>query len=250
MIKTALIKRGGAYPTTQWSEVARISGADSRAALGALNDLVKKYYEPLRAHLVFKFQVTEDQANDWLQGFLLTKVLLDNLLAHAAEAKGRFRTFLLNSLDNYVFDELRRSNRQCRKPQGGFARIEELGPGDRGELAGQTEDRFAANWARAVIEQVVARMRAECRRTHQARRWEVFRVRVLDPILEGVPLMPYDELVSRFGFQSPAEASNVLITAKRMFHRILRQVVGEYAGDGADVEAEIKELKAILARTS
>jgi hypothetical protein len=47
---------------------------------------------------------------------------------------------------------------------------------------------------------------------------------------------------------SPEQASNVLITAKRMFARALRSVVAKYA-DAGDVETEIRDLKSILARS-
>ena len=60
--------------------------------------------------------------------------------------------------------------------------------------------------------------------------------------------MPYEELVAKFGLRSPSEASNLLITAKRMFARVLREVVRETVADEAEVETEIMELKRILSR--
>lgn len=246
-MKTTLNEPARIYPTTFWSEVNRAGGSDSETSLTALEDLLQKYYQPLRCHLAFKFSVSDDQAAEWLQGFLHKKVMLDKLLSHASEARGRFRTFLLNSLDNFVFDELRKANRQRRNPSGGFASIEELAPDEQATLVKQADDRFAAGWASAVVEQTEDRMRVECERDGQLPRWGVFKARVLDPMLDGVEPMPYEELISRFGFRSPAEASNVLITAKRMFHRVLRQVVSEYAGEQADVEAEIRDLRIVLA---
>ena len=69
---------------------------------------------------------------------------------------------------------------------------------------------------------------------------------VLDPALDGSEPEPYDRLIKRFGFASPAVASNALVTAKRMFERNLRAVVGEYAGDNSDVDREIAELRAAV----
>ncbi len=60
--------------------------------------------------------------------------------------------------------------------------------------------------------------------------------------------MPYDKLVARFGLRSPSEASNLLITAKRMFARALHEIVRETVSDDQDVEPEIRELKRILAK--
>ena len=43
-------------------------------------------------------------------------------------------------------------------------------------------------------------------------------------------------------------ASNVLITAKRTFVRVLRGLVGEYEQDETQIDAEIADLQKVLAR--
>jgi hypothetical protein len=52
----------------------------------------------------------------------------------------------------------------------------------------------------------------------------------------------YDELLNEFGFDSPAQASNALITVKRHFQRVLRQVVAEYADSEEQITEEIADL--------
>ena len=52
----------------------------------------------------------------------------------------------------------------------------------------------------------------------------------------------------QYGFRSPAQAANVLITAKRMFARFVRAVIAEYMEEDGNVETEITELKRILAQ--
>ena len=69
----------------------------------------------------------------------------------------------------------------------------------------------------------------------------------LDPALDDAPPEPYERVIERFKFASPAAASNALVTAKRMFERNLRSVVGEYAADDAEIEAELAELRAVVA---
>ena len=67
-------------------------------------------------------------------------------------------------------------------------------------------------------------------------------MRILLPIMEGAEPAAYADLVRQYGFQSPAQASNVLISAKRMFARLLREVISEYAFSEEEVESEIQEL--------
>ena len=105
-------------------------------------------------------------------------------------------------------------------------------------------------WARSVISEALRQMQAECESSGRTDLWGVFQCRVVGPILEGAPPVDYRELVERFGFQSPTQASNALTTAKRMYARALRSAVGEYARDEHEIESEIEELKGILARCS
>ena len=110
-------------------------------------------------------------------------------------------------------------------------------------------DPFVEGWAQTVVDETLRRLEAECQANGSVARWEVFRLRELGPKLDGVAPPPYEELVGRLGFRSPAEASNALITAKRAFARLFREVVSEYTGAGADVEEEIRELRLELNRS-
>jgi DNA-directed RNA polymerase specialized sigma24 family protein len=222
-----------------WTAV-ETAGCDSEEGRIALEGLVKVYSRPLLNHLVAKFQASEDDAEDWLQDFLKDKIIVGDLLGKAERGRGKFRTFLLYALDNFVIDKLRHDRRQVRSPEGGWVALEDE------ELPEEQPcgDREAEDWALSVIDQAVSRMREACQREGQAGRWAVFKGRILDPILEGASPTPYEELVKGLTFKSPAEASNVMMTGKRMFKRTLREVVGEYAPD--DVEAEIGELRRIL----
>jgi hypothetical protein len=236
----------GFYPTTIWSEVDRTRSCDSQLAVDALGNLLERYSRPLKVHLGFKFQVDEERAADWLQEFIARKVLLGELLSKASRDRGRFRTFLLNALDNFVVSELRKEQTQKRQPQNGMVSLENLPPREQAGLAAHSTNAFTLEWARAVLAETLARMGADCRTKSCLERWEVFKARLLDPALDGAQAPPYEDLVRRFSFRSPAEASNALITARRQFARLLRQAVAEYAGAGADVEAELRELMRAL----
>lgn len=240
------INEGATYPTTIWSEVRKAACTDSKDAIAVLGSLLQKYLTALQAHIEFKFNASREQAADWLQDFVCEKVLLGDLLKKASRDRGRFRTFLLNSLDNFVLSELRRARAQRRQPPGGLGYLEDSCleiPGDSGKAV---MERFNAAWAREMFGHVLGRMRAESEAKGCVARWEVFKACLLDPLLEGTRKPSYAELVDRLGFQSPAEAANALVTAKRQFDRLLRQVVGEYVGEGEEVENEIRELKQAL----
>ena len=54
---------------------------------------------------------------------------------------------------------------------------------------------------------------------------------------------PYDVLVAQLDLASPSQASNLLITAKRMFVRHLHRVIAETVDTPANVEDELRELQ-------
>ena len=111
-------------------------------------------------------------------------------------------------------------------------------------------DAFDVAWARRVIEQALAGMRGECEGAGRGDLWAIFEGRILAPTLDGADPVPYDELVSRYGLQSPKQAANAVVTARRMFVRYLREVVAQYVARPEDVDGEIAELQQILARNS
>jgi hypothetical protein len=76
----------------------------------------------------------------------------------------------------------------------------------------------------------------------------LFEARVLWPALHGSPPVAYGDLVERMKLTSPAQASNLLVTAKRMFAHCLRQIVSEYEFDDALIDQEIADLKRALSR--
>jgi len=97
------------------------------------------------------------------------------------------------------------------------------------------------------------RMEADCKTPgkDQPRReqiWEIFRIRLYEPIFNGAPQMPYDELVERFGLKSPTDASNTLLSGKRIFKAHLEKVIREYAGQDAAAALELQELEGFLQR--
>lgn len=226
------------FPTTQWSQIAR-AGRDSQEAREALSGLLQRYLPALKAHLVIQLKIDRDRADDLLQGFISDKVLQKGLLAKADRERGRFRHFLRTALRNYAIDQIRGHAHPHPQP---------LSP-DSTPVSEEPADTFDVAWAREVIAETLRRIEAECQAAGRADIWQVFQCRVLHPILEGADPLPYDRLVEQFGLKSPTQAMNLLITAKRTFARVLRALVQEYAGEGAEIEAEIADLRKILENT-
>src|SRR5262249_47962005 len=88
-------------PTTQWANVRRAGAEASPGQRLALDELLRRYWPALVAHLVYKKKMPRDRAEDVVQSFVQEKVLQRNLVQLADPGKGRFRTFLLTALDRF-----------------------------------------------------------------------------------------------------------------------------------------------------
>jgi hypothetical protein len=234
------------FPTTHWSLVGR---AADPAALDserrdALARVLASYLGPLRYYLGSVRRLGDDRAEDLLQSFLADKVLARDLLSRAAADRGRFRSFLVAALDNFVSNEFRAAAAAKRAPRG---RVPFDAAVHADAHAAEDPDGFDLRWAREVLAQALEAMRAECRAGGRDDLWRVFDARVVRPTLHGEDPLPYPALVAELGFASPAQASNALVTANRMFARVLRAVVGAYELGDVDVDAEIRDLWRILA---
>ena len=232
------------FPTTRWSLVIAAGGDSALMRREALGALLRDYLVPLRHYLVRRRRLSPHDADDLLQGFVSEKVLRDELVPRARRNRGRFRTFILTALNQFLAGQARHAGRKKRRLFGGTSLDAVPEPPD---ASADPAEAFEVTWARGVLDLAQGRMRAECESSARADLWAVFEARVLRPTLENVEPTPYDQLAASLSLASADEVYPLLTTAKRMFARNLRAVLAEYARDEAEVDEEIAALRAVLA---
>ena len=154
----------GRFNTTHWSIVLACSGGDGTAqAREALAELFQTYWYPLYAY-TRRRGYGEQDSQDLVQGFCL-HLQEKHALAKADQQRGKFRTFLLSSLQNFLANEEARARAQKR---GGGREIIFLDSGDahahyRLEPAHALtpEAIFETRWAHAVLEETLAGLRSD-----------------------------------------------------------------------------------------
>jgi RNA polymerase sigma-70 factor (ECF subfamily) len=221
-------------------DVVRQGNAGARRS--ALDALLARYLPALRAYLVIGRRMPGDRAADLLQSFVADKIVERDLIARAQRSRGKLRTYLLTALERFAIDAARR---QGLRPDGASLQFASHAAAP----AAGPSHAFDREWAIQVIGHTIERMESHCRQWGRTDLWEVFKGRVINPSFEGAPATPYEELSPRFGYTSNDQAANALVTAKRLFGRLLREAIWEYASDSADVEEEIRDLRAALAGT-
>jgi DNA-directed RNA polymerase specialized sigma24 family protein len=221
-------------------------GKAGEADVARLDQLIRLYWRPLRIFLLATFPSFKDQADTLLQDFAEDKMIQEGWLRRADQNRGRFRDYLKTSLRNFVLDRLSRA--EMKTPPVSLEDLEQELP----QPDGPSEE-FNLAWARTVLAETLRRMETDCKNPaeEQPRRsfiWEMFRLRLLEPVFHDAAEPSYDELIDRFGLKSPTDASNTLLSAKRIFKVHLSRVIKEYAGQDAATAAEIQALEDFLAR--
>jgi hypothetical protein len=230
------------FPRTDWAELGPTAESDE----ARLDRLIRAYWTPLRIFLVATFPSLKDQAEVVLQDFAEDKILKQGWLQRADHTRGRFRDFLKTSLRHFVLDRLNRV--EHKRPPLSLDELTHEPPA----AAGPSEE-FDLTWVRAVLDRVLREMEQDCNNpaADQPRRgyiWEMFRVRLLDPVFNETTPPPYEQLIERFHLRSPTDASNLLLSAKRIFKSHLHRVIQDYAGQDAATAAEIQELEEFISR--
>jgi len=235
---------GSIFPGTDWVELRKAAEAEQ----APLDRLIRLYWQPLKIFLASTFPGLRDQADEVLQDFAQDKLLREGWLSKADQSRGRFRDFLKTSLRNFVLDRLSRA--ETKNPPVSLDEMDQELP-----QPDAPSEAFDLAWTRTLLAETLRRMEADCARAgkDQPRRgyiWEMFRIRVLEPVFNDAPQTPYEQLIERFGLKSPMDASNMLLSGKRIFKAHLDEVIREYAGRGAATAFEIQELKNFLRRLS
>jgi RNA polymerase sigma factor (sigma-70 family) len=230
------------FNTTHWSVVVSAGQHDSEAAFLALDRLCRTYWYPLFAY-VRRRGYTEEQAKDLTQTFF-AQLIAGNYFSDAKPERGRFRTFMLSSLDHFLTNEWNRS--QAQKRGGGiefvsldFAREQEahhLEPVD-----DWTPERvFEKRWAEAVLAQTLARLQDE---------FDGAKVKRFDQLktflTEAKGVESYASAARALGLTEQAVKSAIHRMRQR-FRELLREEIAQTVAVSSEIDLEIRYLLQVL----
>lgn len=228
----------GWFPLTRWSVVASARDGNERG----LGRLCERYHPPVLAFFLAAGYSIHD-AEDLTQGFF-ADILRRDFLRDVSADRGRFRTFLIRSLQHYLCDQLDKANALKR---GGGHRphsLHELNEDGRARL--QPTDpqpspvgALVLEWVRTIISNAFHQLERECERTGRTGL-----LVELEPVLNQDQDAPgYREIASRLGTTEGA----VKAAAKRIRDRLqwlIRDQVKRTLQDESQCDAEIRELTA------
>lgn len=227
------------FASTRWSLVRAAGLDEGHSGREALATLCEAYWYPLYV-FVRRRGYASDQAQDLTQDFF-THLIQGNRLSVADPQRGRFRSFLLQSMVNFLATERRKQTAQKRgggKPtlsldfQSGESRYL-MEPAD----LESPERLFERRWALTLLEHSLRRLREEYA---SSGRGDLFAA--LEPHLQGAPdALPLTQLAADLHMSEGA----IKVAAHRLrrrYREVLRAEVAETVSATDDIDQELREL--------
>jgi RNA polymerase sigma-70 factor (ECF subfamily) len=227
------------FHTTRWSIVRAAGQRSSPDAAAALATLCGVYWYPLYAYVRRKGH-SPDDAQDLTQSFF-ARLLEKNVAGKADCSRGKFRSFLLASLDHFLANEWRRGAAYMRGG-GRFAVSLDFADGEtryRLELTHElTAERiYQRRWALTLLEGTLTKLRDEFA---EGGKLDVFEH--LKPYLGGNEnTVPYRQIAEALDKTEGA----IKVAVHRLRERcreLLRSEIAQTVSSPEEVDEELRDL--------
>jgi RNA polymerase sigma factor (sigma-70 family) len=236
------------FAPTHWSVIiaAGRSEVDPEVARAALAHLCQTYWAPLYSFVRSRGYTVHD-AQDLTQSFFVY-LIEHKIYARADRQKGKFRSFLLASLKNFLADA---SDRERTLKRGGAhdfvplreEQIEEAESLFRTHSDAASEDRvFERTWAEALVASGLERLSADYKVEGKEKLFQELKI-----FLTGgaEPLPRYADLAERLGTIESTLRSHITRLRAR-YREALRAEVRRTVETEAQVDGELRELLRVL----
>jgi RNA polymerase sigma factor (sigma-70 family) len=235
--------KDGGFVTTHWSVVMAAGTGHSAQAAEALEQLCRTYWYPLYAFVRRHVSEAHD-AEDLTQEFF-TRFLAKEYFGRADPALGRFRSFLLACLKNFLAEQQRQAQRLKRggrqTPISWDSQTAEeryrLEPAD----PVTPEQVYDRRWALTLLETVLARLTAE---QSAAGKEQAF-TQLKDCLWGEGRETGYAEMAARLGMTEGAVKVTVH-RLRRRFRDLLREEVAHTVAADAEIDEELRHLIGVI----
>lgn len=239
------IGQAAQFRTTHWSVVLRAGDIAAPESAQALETLCRNYWYPLYVFVRRRGHDAE-AAKDLTQEFF-ARFLEAGSLRDAQSDRGRFRTFLLAAMKNFLAKEWRDANRLKR---GGGCEIlawDQFDPEERYRLeppSGEaTADAlFDRRWAQTLVTRVLERLREEMDRERLGERFAA-----LKPFLQGdASGGSYADAAAKLQLSEPAVKS-AIHRLRRRYAELIREEIAQTVASPEEINDEVRHLISALA---
>lgn len=225
--------------------VAAAGNRESPNSSEALEQLCQSYWYPLYAY-IRRRGFSAEESGDLTQAFF-AQFLERNAIEHADPERGKFRTFLLTSLKNFIANQWRSD--QAQKRGGHLQKISlEIARGEEKyslePVETDTPERlFDRKWALTLLAQTFDKLKQEY---DQSNKTELFE-RIKSYLVGNQDNVPYRQVSEELGITENA----VKVAVHRMRKRcgfLLRNEIAQTVSSEEDVDQELREMYRTLGK--
>jgi len=227
------------FATTHWSEVLAAKQGETTEAAAALEKLCRTYWYPLYAFLRREGHSPHD-AQDLTQEFF-ARLLEGKFLGNVSPQKGKFRSFLLAALKNFLCDEWDKARAQKR---GGGKMFISLDDHNAEELyllepdAGvPAEELFERRWALTLLARALAGLREEFAAAGRMNEFDQLKGFLSTPTADG----EYDAVAVNLGLSVDTVGVKVHRLRQR-YGELIRTEIAQTVSSPAEIENELQHL--------
>lgn len=233
------------FATTHWSVVLAAAHEQTPQSAGALEQLCLTYWRPLYVYVRRRGHGPED-AQDLTQQFL-AEFLAKGAFELADPARGRFRTFLLKCLQNFLADEWKRAHRIKRGGGNPPISLDAQGLEQWYSLAAaesMTPERaYERRWAMTLLEEVLAAMGRDYAQAGKSQQFAV-----LQELLWGTDeAASYSRVAAELRLSEGA-ARVAVYRLREQYRERLRAQVAQIVSEPGQIDDELHHLIEIMTR--
>jgi DNA-directed RNA polymerase specialized sigma24 family protein len=230
------------FLTTHWSLIEDVKKHQDKDQ-SFIGILLKRYWKPVYCYLRGKGYDNE-QAKDLTQGFFHEVVLNRDLVMQADQCKGRFRTFLLYSLNQYLIDQIRRETAKKRIPKERIVSLDIAGPPELPQTITNLspEDCFNYAWKSALLDQTLSEVESAYAEQGMETHWYVFNERIVQPNLQGTKPLSIKNICAKYGIEDELKVSSMITTVKRRFRTALKKNLRNTVTSETLINEELREI--------
>lgn len=227
------------FPNTSWTVLASATANGDAAGQKALNDLCKAYWPPVSAVIRARGAPSE-KVEDLTQDFFL-QLISSQFFKRAQQEKGKFRSFMLSSLRNFLADDYKREMSQKRGGHLQRSSLEEDG------IVSEAEElHFDQSWAQMVFYRAIARTETAVLSKKKPAVWDSLRT-FLPGSRQTQP--SYLALADLLGI-SEGGAKKEVFRLRQTFRESLRAEVGLTVSAPHEIDGELSHLRATLEKNN
>ncbi len=226
------------FPRTQWSLVLRAQATESESvAQEAMSELCQRYWQPLYVFVRSHGHSPAD-CEDYVQAFFERVLRLDSLKS-IDPAKGRLRSFLLQSMRHFLSSTIRKAETLKRGGKCFHMDIDQAEAEFHADFRDldSPDKAFDRRWAIQLVNQTMGKLQSEFDAKSETQMFQQ-----LEPLLAGTTDQSYADVAKALDTTEGAIKLRVFRMRKR-YRKLLHEEISQTVAGRQAWEAEVAALR-------